>query len=148
MREPDRELMRQIEDVLLPRGDDEGGFRRSMIGSIGAASLDKPGGEKPDEIGVIDMRVGDIGSPRSHEIPQRDHLAVVAPPATCDFRYGDILGLQQLDERVVAPLLQERSDVLVVRIRVRQAPKHRFGAAERRRGDDLQHPDIRHVPRP
>jgi len=48
MREPDRDLLRQIEEVLLPRGDDEGGFRRSMIATIGAASLDKPSGEKPD----------------------------------------------------------------------------------------------------
>ncbi|MBI5493383.1 MAG: serine protein kinase PrkA [Deltaproteobacteria bacterium] len=48
MRDPDRDLMRLIEDVLLPKGDDEGGFRRALIGTIGAHSLDRPAGEKPD----------------------------------------------------------------------------------------------------
>jgi len=47
-KEPDRDLIRQMEDVLLPRGDDEGGFRRALIGTIGAHSLDRPEGEKPD----------------------------------------------------------------------------------------------------
>jgi predicted Ser/Thr protein kinase len=58
LREPDRELMRQIEDVLLPRGDDEATFRRAVIATIGAHSLDHPAGDKPDykEIFHVNLR--------------------------------------------------------------------------------------------
>lgn len=48
VRDPDRELMKQIEEVLLPRGEDEGAFRRGLIGTIGARSLEQKGDEKVD----------------------------------------------------------------------------------------------------
>ena len=48
VREPDKELMRQVEEVLLPRGEDEGAFRKSLIGTIGARSLEQTGDGKVD----------------------------------------------------------------------------------------------------
>ncbi|MEW5851092.1 MAG: serine protein kinase PrkA [Myxococcota bacterium] len=58
LKDPDRELMRQIEDVLVPKGEDEAAFRRAIIGTIGAHSLDRPSGEKPDykEIFHVQLR--------------------------------------------------------------------------------------------
>jgi predicted Ser/Thr protein kinase len=47
LHEPEKELMKQVEEVILPKGEDEGSFRRSLIGSIGAHSLDHVG-ERPD----------------------------------------------------------------------------------------------------
>jgi serine protein kinase len=48
VREPDKELMKQMEEVLLPKGEDEGAFRKSLISTIGARSLEQKADERVD----------------------------------------------------------------------------------------------------
>lgn len=42
LREPDKELMREVEEVLLAEDEAAEDFRRSLISQIGAAKLDRP----------------------------------------------------------------------------------------------------------
>lgn len=40
--DPDAKLMREIEDILVPKDENREDFRHSLIGQIGAFSLDHP----------------------------------------------------------------------------------------------------------
>jgi len=54
--DPDKELLEQVEDVLLAEGEDRDEFRRSVIGRIGAWSLEHSG-QSPDYRKLFDSYI-------------------------------------------------------------------------------------------
>ncbi len=51
--EPDEDFMRDIESIVMPQGDDRVDFRKGLIATIGAASLDSPADNRPDYAAIF-----------------------------------------------------------------------------------------------